>query len=345
MTKRVFGITIFTAILAVSVFANAFTDQLSTAPEDGHEIFVQNIDNARRSIDMVMYHLSEVDVVNHLTAAAKRGVQIRIIIDHKILETNTTQKQLVSTLSAAGVAVKPSAPAFTLTHEKAAVFDNSWAIISSINLTRTASFTRDFGVLTQDSQVVAEMNSVFQSDWNNNLSTQQMTPALNVQKLVWSPINSESKISSLLESARNEIYLEVENLGDQKIIDILKQKAQSGVHVVVIVPGCVEGTEPTRNQPFLKDLASGGVQALDSMPPYTTENPYIHAKAIVVDQQTFFVGSENFSMNSLLSARELGLIEANAGISQGILNAMKIDEGNAKSVSSVAADFACPAAN
>ena len=42
--------------------------------------------------------------------------------------------------------------------------------------------------------------------------------------------------------------------------------------------------------------------------PASPEIPYVHAKVIVVDKKTTFLGSENFSMNSLLNARELGII-------------------------------------
>ena len=37
-------------------------------------------------------------------------------------------------------------------------------------------------------------------------------------------------------------------------------------------------------------------------------NPYVHAKAIVVDGSTAYVGSANLTYNSLASNRELGII-------------------------------------
>jgi phosphatidylserine/phosphatidylglycerophosphate/cardiolipin synthase-like enzyme len=44
----------------------------------------------------------------------------------------------------------------------------------------------------------------------------------------------------------------------------------------------------------------------------TSTNPYIHAKAIVVDNAKAFIGSENFSAGSLAYNRELGVIFDNA---------------------------------
>ncbi len=40
----------------------------------------------------------------------------------------------------------------------------------------------------------------------------------------------------------------------------------------------------------------------------TVSSPYVHAKAIVVDGKTAFVGSENLSTGSLQYNRELGVI-------------------------------------
>ena len=39
--------------------------------------------------------------------------------------------------------------------------------------------------------------------------------------------------------------------------------------------------------------------------------PYLHAKAIVVDQKAIYLGSENFTKNSLDHNRELGLVTTN----------------------------------
>ncbi|HWU42907.1 MAG TPA: hypothetical protein VN132_05690, partial [Bdellovibrio sp.] len=64
-------------------------------------------------------------------------------------------------------------------------------------------------------------------------------------------------------------------------------------------------------------------------------------KAIVVDDEQFYVGSENFSMNSLSAARELGMIETNASISSTIHDIIVQDAGLAKSTAELPADFSC----
>lgn len=316
-------------------------DSLSIAPQDGHNLFHDSIDQAKTSIDMMMYHLSDLETEKHLLAAQKRGVQIRIILDANALKSRTSTL-IFNDLTASGISVQTSTPMFSITHVKAAVFDNSWALVTSINLTNTATYSRDFGIKTYDGDVVAEFESVFTTDLANAQNKTALTPELKVAKLLWSPVNSLDKILALINSATKSIYLEVENFGHSDVLAALEAKARAGISVVVVVPACVEGGG-TRNLPFLKDLAAAGVDARLSMPPYSGQNPYIHAKAIVVDEQTFYVGSENFSYNSLILAREMGIVEANPTISAAIRSTIIQDAGLATPSAQVPADFACAA--
>lgn len=329
---------VLSAFLFLPLVSSA-NDTLSITPEDGHKLFLDNIDAAKSSINLMMYHLSDLDVENHLLAAAQRGVKIQIILDGKVISAGTA-KSIADNMQAHGIAVKASSPFFSISHAKSATFDHAWALVTSINLTRTADFTRDFGIRTEDSDVVNEFDKVFATDWENADTKAGNTPDLSVEKLAWSPVNSKDKLLALIQSAQNSVYLEVENLGDKDILAALETKAKNGVKVVVVVPACVEGGG-TRNVPFMKELASNGVEAILSVPPYSNSNPYIHAKSIVVDGQTFYVGSENFSYNSLTAARELGIIEQDSDISGAIQNTIASDASLGKSAETLPATFKC----
>ncbi|HWU42842.1 MAG TPA: phospholipase D-like domain-containing protein, partial [Bdellovibrio sp.] len=234
-------------------------DSLSITPIDGHSLFNDSADQARSSIDMYMFHLSENGSIQHLIQAQQRGVKVRIILDKKTLE-GAKAKAIFTQLQQAGISARASSEGFSITHAKAAVFDNSWSLVTSINLTNTDQYTRDFGIKTYDTDVRDEIEKVFAADWDNATNGTINTPDLSVQKLVWSPVNSKNKIISFIQSARSSIELEVENLGDEDVIAALKERAQQQVKVTVIVPACVEGSG-LRNLPYMKDLASGGVDA------------------------------------------------------------------------------------
>lgn len=315
-------------------------DVLTVTPTEGHSLFNDSIDSAQLQIDMVMFHLSDPDTVSHLLKARDRGVTIRIILDGKILASSSAQA-IRNSLSQKGIDVRASSTAFSITHEKSAIFDGKKAIVSSINLTKMVAVTRDFAVLTADTAVITELESVFAADWQNAETNSAFTPDLSDEKLVWSPVNSKDKIIAMIQAAQQSVLLETENLGDSDVIAALSAKASQGVPVTVIVPACVEGMAPTRNFPYLQTLASGGVSALASAPPYTTEHPYIHAKAIVVDGARFYIGSENLSHNSLVNAREVGIIESNSQISQSITAILRQDAAEARAIRDFDAGFSC----
>nr|WP_295901987.1 phospholipase D-like domain-containing protein [uncultured Bdellovibrio sp.] len=325
--KSAFGnVLLVVSFLLQVCSAHAAQDILTVTPEDNHEQINSAIDKAQSSIEMVMFHLSDLESVDHLIGAQKRGVQVRIILDEKLVQKGSAA-QIKDHLVGEGVDVRSSPPGFSITHEKAMVIDKKTALISSINLTRNGAFTRDFGIFTSDTGVINEMGSVFESDWSNS-SMQLMppTPQLSNDRLAWSPVNSKEKILALLDSAKKSISLEVENLGSAEIIAMLQKKSHEGIAVTVLVPLCVEGgMDQKRNVPFLKNLAASGVKALAAVSPYTAENPYIHAKAIVVDSQAVFVGSENLSHNSLDLARELGIIERQPDITAKVESIIKAD--------------------
>lgn len=329
----------------VALFSISFQSQaaetLSIAPEDGRDLFYNAIDESEKSIDMMMYHMTDKGAAQRLLAAHERGVQIRIILDAKAgFSPNGTA--IADQLKAAGIEIRASSPLFSISHAKAANIDHKFALITTINLTRTTSFSRDYGIRTDSSEIIEEYQQVFNADWNNALDKTSVTPALIVKALVWSPINAKDKILALLNEAKKSLLVEVENLGDRDVLATLKSAVQKGVLVSVIVPGCVFGTGGSRNVGYMKDLALAGVEAKLSMPPYSAKNPYIHSKSIVVDGDTYYVGSENLSYNSLTAARELGIIKQDAKISAQLTKTIEADLALAKPAQDIPADFVCP---
>lgn len=56
------------------------------------------------------------------------------------------------------------------------------------------------------------------------------------------------------------------------------------------------------NEDDIEELVSYGIQI------ETPKNPYIHAKTIFVDEHIGYVGSINFTTNSIENNREVGII-------------------------------------
>jgi phosphatidylserine/phosphatidylglycerophosphate/cardiolipin synthase-like enzyme len=278
-----------------------------TPDKEGHHAVIEAIRHAHK-IRMTIYHLTDPAVVRSLIEAHARGCDIRLITDGKSLENKRFSKPFEK-LVQAGVEAVSSTPAFSITHVKAMVVDDSKAFILSLNLTRMYTKTRDYGIVTTDPEIVGEILKVFDADWTNAKQKTGETPSLNDPNLLWSPVNARSKLRDLIDSARESLSVEVENLGDRGIqAAFVRAAKRRNVSVRIIIPMCGFGDQPVRNFKFLYAMQGEGIQARVMPVPSSPSRPYIHAKMMVVDGKRAYVGSVNFSYNSLSKARELGIV-------------------------------------
>jgi hypothetical protein len=161
--------------------------------------------------------------------------------------------------------------------------------------------TRDFAVITTDQPDVAAIEQVFDTDWANS-----GPPATGQtgQDLVWSP-GAEPAVVSLIGSAQHSLLVENEEMDDPAITSALESAAQRGVNVEVVMTDSSSWTEA------FDELTNAGVHVRTYSPDASL---YIHAKVVVADDATLFLGSQNFSVSSLDYNRELGLITTDASL-------------------------------
>lgn len=282
--------------------------------QNGHVDWVDAIKNAKSSIHMMMYHLTDKQVVDALVArkSKKRPIDIKIIVDGKSFSGG--YKKAAQPLDDAGIEIKPSSRAFSITHAKSMVIDGETAFITSINLTNTATNSRDYGVITDESAIIDEMEKVFEADWKNADDDGDSTPELTQENLAWSPNNSLDKLVKLIDSSNKSLVAEVESFSSDEIISAFNRAAARNVEVKLIVPECVTGPNGGFNYQYLSRLK--GVKVHTQHNGRSVEQPYVHAKMMVADNKRVYVGSINFSYNSTLKARELGLIFLDEEIGQ-----------------------------
>lgn len=319
------------ALIALLVIGAASTtkspeiEKLIVLPDAGsYQDFHDGLAKAQKTVDMTMFHMTEPQIINALIATAQRGVQVRVMLDGKSLSVKK-YKEVFDLLQAGGVQVRGSSPAFSITHEKTMVVDSKRAFITTINLVKTYKMTRDYGVITSDPGIVAEMDSVFTADWKNSENDGAYTPELSNPNLVWSPINASSRLIDLIDSAQKTIIAEVENLGHQQVMRAFTRAVARGVSVRLVLPMCGYGTDPVANLPAAQELVEGGVQVNHMPAPPSGAKPFIHAKMIQVDGETQYIGSTNFSYNSLEKAREVGIIFTQENIADQVEQAFESD--------------------
>lgn len=299
---------LFVIFTQVSVFAADVrpAGYFSTPDVNGPVVFLKSIKEAKTYIRMWMFTINNRKVIDELAAAAQRSVKVSLILHHG---TYNKSPVLVKRLQDAGVEVVKSTEKFNLTHAKTAVFDGKFALITTMNLTSAYRLTRDAGLVVEDKGTIDDLNTLFKVDLENAKISGEATPKLKTEGLVIAPANALFKLLSLIDSAQSEILVAVENFSPSSpLIERLAQAVKRGVRVKILAPFCNLNENPFFNFNALDVLSKNAAHVRVGPSPANESGPYMHQKMILVDSKRLFLGSENFSYNSLKKSREIGII-------------------------------------
>jgi phosphatidylserine/phosphatidylglycerophosphate/cardiolipin synthase-like enzyme len=293
---------------------------LIVEPDDGRTLILNLLNAARNSIDLTIYELSDSEIMSALKAAQIRKVAVQVLYNWYSFPADTQQREImpvIQQLRAAGIQCQPAPANFEVTHEKAFVIDDSTGIVMSFNLTSEYfSDTRDFGIVTTVPAEVAEMAAVFSADWNG-------TPIVpKVASMVWSPVNSRTKLMALINDTKKTLDLYSEELDDPGTLGAMVAAAKRGVKVRFIAAVLSGQGKANGNAGGITFLRNGQVNAVCKSFSFVTKGVqhqmYIHAKMALADYQMpnaqAYIGSENFTCVSLDDNRECGIIVSEPAI-------------------------------
>ncbi len=267
-------------------------------PDDGAKPIVDFLGQAKTSIDVGVYLLSDKTVIDALKDAKKRGLKVRVMMEEHPFGGGGNNATVFKQLQEAGIDVKWSNPTFRFTHEKIIVVDRKLAAIMTLNLTRSAlTKNREFAIVDADPAEVAEVQAIFDADWERK-SIKPSDP-----DLVVSPDNARAQFLQIIGRAQRTLDVYAEEMQDREVQSALRSAAQRGVKVRAIMSPA-EAREKDTNKPGRDNIIQGGVSVR------LLKKPYIHAKVFLVDGTIAFVGSQNISATSLNLNREMGMIVA-----------------------------------
>lgn len=312
--------------------------QVHVVPDAEDPLIIRNaINQARQYVWMEMYMLTDPDIISALAAAAQRSaaqpvggqtsIDVRVILEPQPfgMTPSPALTDPLGTFGTKNVQVHPSPPSAFLAlpmaphvhfynHAKLALIDDVAYVMSS-NLSKSGTGNvsswgafrgdRDYIVVDRDPGDVQTLKALFSADWSgvNWNATQQASAngRLLTTNLIVSPYNAHNVLLNLLQSAQHSLQIECEEVnnssqqsGPSDIEQALLSVA-SRVPVQLIVP-----------QETVGQLSAALKNALQ----VRVHNPtlYMHAKMILIDGMTAYVGSQNLSVGSLKHNREIGVI-------------------------------------
>ena len=254
---------------------------------------VERIDNAKTQVLIEVYILSEKEIKSALKRAKARWVKVEIILENELYGSDVLSNNSRRELMWSGIEViAPDHEQFTFTHSKFMIIDDIY-IISSWNFAYSSfKDNKEFLIFWKNAEVHDYLIRLFESDKKHKIFRET------IPGVFFSPVNARSTIEHAIESAQTSIVLTMQSLADESIINLLESKAQSGIDISI----CLGDTKKVEwNHKVAAQLIKSGIRV--SAP----KKPYIHTKSLLIDGYDWYIGSINYTANSIDRNRELWL--------------------------------------
>lgn len=259
--------------------------QLILQPDDGVKPLIEAIDRAKKTIDIVIFRFDLESIEKALTAAVGRGVAVRALIAHTNRGGESKLRKLESHMLKAGVTLSRTADDMVRYHGKLLIVDGRRAYVLGFNYTRQdIEKSRSFGLVTRNPKIVRDIVKVIEADHN------RVPLVVSSARMVVSPENARERLTAFIKGATKELQVYDTGLTDDKMIALLKARAEEGVKVRVL--GRVE-------KKWLTELPW-------RVREFTTMK--LHVRCIIRDRKAAFVGSQSLRKLELDHRREVGLI-------------------------------------
>jgi cardiolipin synthase len=259
--------------------------QLIIQPDDGVAPLIAAIDRAKKTIDIVIFRFDIEAIEKAITAAVARGVVVRALIAHTNRGGESKLRKLESRLLKVGATLSRTADDMVRYHGKLLMVDGKLTFVLGFNFTRQdIEKSRSFGLVTRNPKIIRDVRKVIDADHNRT------DLAVTSPRVVVSPENARQRLAGFISGAKKELLIYDTGLTDDKMIALLKARAEAGVKIRVL--GRVE-KKWTDELPWR-------VRTFKAMK--------LHVRCMIRDRKTAFVGSQSLRKLELDHRREVGLI-------------------------------------
>ena len=264
----------------------SFLNEVELSVSPGKEDWlIKKIDNTKNRAWINVYTFTLPWLREWLLRAKNRGIDVRVLLEKNPYNAPTINRETIQFLRQNKIAIHEShEQQFAFMHAKYMILDDSW-IVATANWTRSSlSSNREFFLLGQDPSILTNLAAIFERDftgWRGESSD---------IRLLAGPTNARERLVLFLDHAKKEIDIYAPSLTDEEMIKKLTEVCHDWVEVRILNAEYEESE-----------------QKYDTCLQVRTMRKPLHAKVILTDRNQGFVGSFNYTKNSLENNREVWL--------------------------------------
>jgi len=324
------------------VWATGATRATAFVLPDAAAVPARVLAGAEDRLYLAGYTLTSHRVATRLVAAARRGVDVRVLIEGGPAGgTSNRSPRVVDRLRAAGVAVRVvdgPRSRWRFHHAKYAVVDDR-ALVLTENWQPAGTgghATRGWGVAVTDAAIADRLATVFTGDhgWRGTRSWPRFEAATTFQPpspasgsfaqrfppettrvegaaVLVAPDNAERRLLAMIRDAEESIRVLQPSIGNRTpLLAAVVNAARRGVRVKILLGGTWFLEDENR---YLRDRLRR-IAAAENLPLAVrlleprSRFEYLHAKGLIVDGDQVVVGSINWNTVSTRENREVALL-------------------------------------
>jgi len=256
--------------------------KLLVEPGDGVNPIVQEINGAKKTVQILIFRFDKTEVEKALAHAVSRGVLVQALIAYTNRGGERGLRKLEMRLLAAGVTVARTADDLARYHGKMMIIDHRTLFLLAFNFTSLdIDHSRSFGIVTKHPKLVDESVKLFEAD-----SKRQPYVPGHPSFLV-SPLNARKQLAAFIKGAKKELLIWDPEVSDAAMVRLLEERAKAGVDVRII------GRLTKRNS---------------KLPVRKLAGRRLHTRTIIRDGRQVFNGSQSLRELELNARREVGII-------------------------------------
>lgn len=255
--------------------------KLYVQPDAGLEPVLSAIRSAKKCIQILIFRLDRPEIEKALVEAVERGVTVQALVAYTNRGGDKVLRRFEMRALERGITVTRTADDLVRYHGKMMTIDGKQLLLLAFNFTHLdISLSRSFAISTSNKELVQEAVKLFDCD-----SKRTPYKAGNDDFIV-SPVNAREQLTAFIRGAKKQLLMYEMKISDVEFVKLLNEKISQGVDVRVIGTTSHKGsTLPARKLPTR-----------------------LHARAIIRDGKSVFLGSQSLRKLELEARREIGII-------------------------------------